>query len=206
MNVWKRKKTQFCISTSCYKSFWILIWLRPTGSARYFHPGGFKTYSSAQGQTFNNDTEHTAAYITYVWAGASKAWQSVQIVNACMTQHLCVFSFSTTFRRRGLFPNPGLCSTLQRWPWHWATSTLWTSSTGIHTQTGSPCKVTIPICLRLSLAHFLARLWFKHDAHWVMHGNGSRALILMTGLCRENVLPKSCHGLWRSLKAQCVTL
>lgn len=23
-------------------------------------------YSSAQGQTFNNDTEHTAAYITYV--------------------------------------------------------------------------------------------------------------------------------------------
>lgn len=39
----KKKNTQFCISTSCYKSFWILIRLRPTGSARYFHLGGFKT-------------------------------------------------------------------------------------------------------------------------------------------------------------------
>lgn len=49
---------------------------------------------------------------------------------------ICVFvlSFFTTFRERGHFPNTGVPSTLQRWLWHWATSTPSTLFTGKCTQ------------------------------------------------------------------------
>lgn len=131
---------------------WILIWLKPTRSISYFlsswrdSSSGLSACSPSPSQTYNADSEHIAACIICACEAelcksrTSMFGFSVQFVNVCMTQQLCIFSFSTTFRGRGLFPNPGLLSMLPRWPWHWAICTLLTLFTGRHTQISIPCK------------------------------------------------------------------
>lgn len=57
--------------------------------------------------------------------GGSDSWNSSCHRRwRCLTGLLFVLSFSTTFRERGRFLSTDLLSTLQRWPWRWATSTL----------------------------------------------------------------------------------
>lgn len=164
------------------------MWLRPNGSASYF--SSWITTTDLQQQHW---TQHCMYYLCMSYSIQSRTqWM-------CTWKSICVFfcflfSYSTTFRGRGLFPNPERCSMLQRWPWHWATSTLWTLSTGKHTQTGTPCKVIFPFFADCPLLIFVPAPDFNMIHTESCMGISSGASILMKRHCRGNVLPKSSYA------------